>query len=274
MQWLVDYIIFPSMRFLECLLLALTSAVNASGLLDTSLGHRAFLTAYRIYKRITDWQILFLLKKFVPEGSNVIDVGANVGVITLWAAKCVGESGQVVAIEPELKNIQALKDCIKSAGMADRVLVYEAVAADIPGTLNLRINRAHPADHRIDSEGVPVQAVSLDGVVDSMGLTSVAFVKIDVQGAEPLVLQGAKNLLRSMRPVLWVEVSEFDLKNYSSTPQEVLDFLESYDFVPHLLRGRAIIPASYVDIMFRLTKRGYTDVLFIPSERIIQADTV
>jgi len=273
MKKLVDYIVFPSMRLLELLLLSITSMVNASGLLDTALGRRAFLTAYRIYKRITDWQILFLLKKFVPEGSNVIDVGANVGVITLWAAKCVGESGHVIA-EPELKNIQALKDCIKSAGMADRVSVCEAVAADIPGTLKLRINRAHPADHRIDSEGVPVQAVSLDGVVDSMGLTSVAFVKIDVQGAEPLVLQGAKNLLRSMRPVLWVEVSEFDLKNFSSTSQEVLDFLESYDFVPHLLQGRAIIPATYVDIMFRLTKRGYTDVLFIPVERIIQKDTI
>jgi FkbM family methyltransferase len=247
--------------------------VNASGLLDTALGRRTFLAAYRIYKRLTDWQLLFLLKKFVPEGGNVIDVGANVGVITLWAAKCVGESGHVIAIEPELKNILALKDSIKTSGMADRVLVYEAVAADIPGTMKLRINRAHPADHRIDSEGVPVQAVSLDGIVDSLGWTAVAFVKIDVQGAEPLVLQGAKNLLRSIRPVLWVEVSEFDLKNFSSTPKEVLDFLQTYGFIPHLLDGRAIRCATYEDIMFRLSKRGYTDVLFIPSERIIQATT-
>jgi FkbM family methyltransferase len=269
----VDYIVFPAMRFLEHLLLILTRAVNASGLLDTVLGRRGFLVVYRIYKRLTDWQLLFLLKKFVPKGSNVIDVGANVGVITLWAATCVGESGHVIAIEPELKNIQTLKESIETAGMMDRVIVYEAVAADIPGTLKLRINRGNPADHRIDSEGVPVKAVSLDGLVDSLGWTDVAFVKIDVQGAETLVLEGAKNLLRSMRPVLWVEVSEFDLKNFSSTPHEVLDFLETYDFIPHLLDGRVIIRATYEEIMFRLTKRGYTDVLFIPAERIFQADT-
>ncbi len=265
----IDFIVFPAMRFIERLLLIITQMVNASGLLDTAMGRRGFLAAYRIYKRLTDWQILFLLNKFVLEGSNVIDVGANVGVITLWAAKCVGESGHVIAIEPELKNILALRDSIKTSGMKDRVLVYEAVAADVRGTLKLRINRAHPADHRIDNEGVPVQALSLDEVVDSLGWTAVAFVKIDVQGAEPLVLQGAKNLLRNMRPVLWVEISEFDLKRFSSTPREVLDFLQSYDFIPNLLDGRLIRPATYEDIMFRLAKRGYTDVLFIPSEHII-----
>ena len=271
MKRLVNYIVFPAMRFIERLLLGLTRAVNASGLLDTVLGRSVFLAAYRIYKRATDWQILFLLKKFAPEGSNVIDVGANVGIVTLWAAKCVGLRGQVIAIEPELKNIQALKESIEKAKMTNRVVIYEAVAADMPGTMKLRINRAHPADHRIDIEGVPVQAVSLDGVVDTLGLTSVAFIKIDVQGAEPLVLRGAKSLLRGMRPILWVEMSEIDLKIFSSTPMQVLDFLKSYGYIPHLLNGRAITCATYEDVMFRINIRGYTDVLFIPSECITQS---
>jgi len=73
--------------------------------------------------------------------------------------------GKVLAIEPERTNFSRLNEMVKKHGLNGKVETFEAVAASKSGTLKLKINPLHPADHKISEEGVPVKAISLDGVL-------------------------------------------------------------------------------------------------------------
>src|SRR3977135_2308144 len=70
--------------------------------------HRIFLTFYAIYKQRFEAGPIDRLRDFVPSGSLVIDVGANVGFFSLRFAKWVGDGGKVISVEPEDRNYNAL----------------------------------------------------------------------------------------------------------------------------------------------------------------------
>ena len=155
--------------------------------------NRGFLALYQLYKRYFEAGPIDRLKEFAPEGSLVIDVGANVGFFSLRFARWVGDRGKVIAIEPEQRNYASLVGAVERQGFSSRVEALRAVAAATRGEVLLEINPLHPADHKIsrDGTGLPVRAVTLDELVQGQSGRRPALLKIDVQGAEMMVLQGA-----------------------------------------------------------------------------------
>ena len=131
----------------------------------------------------------------------MIDVGANVGFFSLRFARWVGDRGKVIAIEPEQRNYASLVGAVERQGFSSRVEALRAVAAATRGEVLLEINPLHPADHKIsrDGTGLPVRAVTLDELVQGQSGRRPALLKIDVQGAEMMVLQGAGGILRTGR---------------------------------------------------------------------------
>src|ERR1700676_1458623 len=127
------------------------------------LFERVFLVLYAGYKRHFEAGPIERLQEFIPEGSLVIDVGANVGFFALRFAQWVGVGGEVVAIEPEDRNYQALLAALNREGLSGRVRAMKAVAAASAGPMFLEINQLHPADHKLsrDGTGVAVEAVRL-----------------------------------------------------------------------------------------------------------------
>jgi FkbM family methyltransferase len=123
----------------------------------------------------------------------VIDVGANVGFYSLRFAEWVGDRGKVISIEPDDRNHRTLLLRLEQQGLLSRVHASKAVAANKGGDMFLELNSLHPADHKLslDSSGLPVVAVMLDDLVPEPMRSRPALVKIDVQGAEILVLPGA-----------------------------------------------------------------------------------
>jgi len=78
----------------------------------------------------------------------------------------------------------------------------------------------------LDAHGIIVPAVTLDDLVAEAGPRSVSLVKIDVQGAEMLVLEGAKRMLGKMRPPLFVEVDDRNLVDMGSSAHALVAHLE------------------------------------------------
>ncbi len=115
--------------------------------------------------------------------------------------------GRVIAIEPEARNVDSLRRRVQRAGLADTVECVQAVAAAQPGELRLAVNPTHPGDHQIAAQGRagprrdPRRA-------DAGEARHVSLVKIDVQGAESMVLAGARSVLEEHRPALFVEVDD------------------------------------------------------------------
>ena len=247
-------------------------AVNSFGLV-AGLGlhrlfpfDRAFLASYGLYKEYVEGGPIDRLKDYVPQGSLVIDVGANVGFFSRRFARWVGEGGAVIALEPEDYNYDNLVRALRRDGLLQRVQALKAVAAAKSGTTFLEINPIHPADHKLSlgGAGLLVNAVTLDELVGPDGSLRPSLIKIDVQGAEMLVLAGATNTLRNHGPALFVELHEEALNRFGSSVSKILNHLSSQGYSAYwLTRSGAPRKASDAEVRARTVGSSYVDVLFL-----------
>lgn len=164
-----------------------------------------------------DLNLLRIAQEFVRPDMAVWDVGANVGVFSIAAASLV-KSGRVLAIEPDpwlaglLRRSAALQE-----NAARPIEVLQAAISDTDGVTRLRISAQGRASNQLDLPGVSVSAtagsVRNTELVATLTLDTLlqcerapGLVKIDVEGAERLVLSGATRLLSQVRPILYMEV--------------------------------------------------------------------
>ncbi len=226
---------------------------------------RVFVTFYEFYKRYFEAGPIERLREFVPSDSIVIDVGANVGFFTRRFASWIG-GGEVIALEPEDHNYLLLLAALKREHLAAKVRPLKAVAAATTGTTFLEINRLHPADHKLslDGTGIAVEAVRLDDLIRDKGPRRPSLVKIDVQGAEMLVLQGAPDILRLSGAALFIELSDEALGRFGSSVSAILDHLAQYGYQAYwLMPAGPHRKASLEDIQAKAARNGYVDVLFL-----------
>jgi FkbM family methyltransferase len=155
---------------------------------------------------------LEFMRDALAPGTTAIDVGANVGVYTITAALRVGTSGRVIAVEPDAEYLPRLRTNLARNGL-ENVDIIVAAAGDVDGEVELII----AADRAFSSikplvayagSGATrrVQQQRLDSIWDEAGQPAVAFVKVDVEGAEVEVIAGAERLLHRCHPALVVEV--------------------------------------------------------------------
>lgn len=148
-------------------------------------------------------------------GDIFYDVGANVGYYTMLASRLVGASGKVVAVEPLLRNLNYLFGHCQ-VNRATNVAIIPAACAERPGLAGFEYGYS-PAEGKIVNEPTMRSAVvtsgrmahvcttSLDALVNHTGWTP-NLIKIDVEGAEDQVLNGAKLLLHGTKPTILLSV--------------------------------------------------------------------
>lgn len=150
---------------------------------------------------------LGLLNKFLSPGQVMIDVGANYGMFSLTASQLVGNGGKVIAFEPARSTFSVFERNLALNGVQN-VTPFRLALSEAPGKLRLyhdvdttRNSLAASADTQ-DFEEVEVR--TLDDVVKELGVSQLAFLKIDVEGADELVCRGAVQILQtSLPPVLF-----------------------------------------------------------------------
>jgi FkbM family methyltransferase len=146
--------------------------------------------------------------------TTAIDVGANVGIFTVPLALAVGARGHVIAVEPSPENVAQLEHNIRLNQLAN-VDVHPIALAAVPGEVELQLG-ADPAFHststvvrsRDAAVATLVRANTLDAVWRDAGSPEVSFLKIDTEGAELGVLQGASELLAAHRMPILLEAKE------------------------------------------------------------------
>jgi FkbM family methyltransferase len=253
--------------------LAAYGSLARTGVIRQRWARRLFLAAYSAYKTWIESGPVHRLEEFVAPGSTVVDVGANVGFFTVKFARWVGEQGQVIAIEPDFENFETLAAALAAAGLKRRVRLHKAAAAAEAGSVRFQRNELHPGDHRIalGDAGIVVPAVTVDDLVVAAGAKSISLVKIDVQGAEMLVLAGAKRTLDTMRPALFVEVDDDALLSFGSSACALVAHVERAGYLMHELIDDGPPQKLSHERLFASLKRGsYTDVLFLPaSDRVM-----
>jgi hypothetical protein len=141
------------------------------------------------------------------------------------------------------------------------------VAADAVGTLRLHRNEINPSDHKISigaETGIEVRSLTLDSLVDDSGRGRISLIKIDVQGAEMMVLAGACKTLSMRDLALFIEVDDGALRRFGSSAEELVAFLDGHGFHMHqLIKDGAARPLDRAALRENLARRGYVDVLFL-----------
>ncbi|MBL8564831.1 MAG: FkbM family methyltransferase [Hyphomicrobiaceae bacterium] len=163
-----------------------------------------------------DPTLLQLAKDLVKPGSTVWDIGANIGLFSVAAAARAGASGSIFSFEPDVVLVKLLRRTagLQSESSARLTIVPVAVAADF-GLRSFNIARRARASNYLAeygnsqtggiAEAQTVMAVSVDKL--ATWLPKPDLLKIDVEGAELEVLQGAKLMLAEARPIVVCEVS-------------------------------------------------------------------
>ena len=177
-----------------------------------------------------------IISEHLPEGGTFIDVGAHIGYHSLKAARKVGGGGHVVAIEPNPLTLQQLRSnvqrnrgfmiAIEPVACSDSEAVLDFFGAGRSNTGASSLSREN-ASERGTPVSYRVRARPLDDVVREMNLLRVDVVKIDVQGAEMKVLQGANETLSRFHPALVIEITDPQLAAMGASAAQVTQFLTS-----------------------------------------------
>jgi FkbM family methyltransferase len=233
--------------------------------LRTRLGSATFVRAYDMYKEFIETPGSQALARRIPPQAWIIDIGANIGFFTERFAKWATQGGRVIAVEPDAHNVNLLKERLARRAITN-VEVHQAAAAEFNGTIYLQRNPDHPGDHRISDSGEAVPCTMIDDLVEGAGNPNVALIKIDVQGGERRVLQGASKTLQRCKPALFIEVDDRALRQFGTNAAELLGELAGlgYQFF-HISRTGTETAISLEQVMSALTaaKRGYLDLLCV-----------
>ena len=176
-------------------------------------------------------QISKAWSNLLKPGNTVIDIGANVGYYTLLAGRCVGDTGKVISFEPsthiykQLLNNIALNSNMnieaKQYAISDSVgLVDFYYAGD-----NIQGNSSIMASHG-GKKMETVKTISFDEIAEMLPLGEINLIKIDVEGAEALVLKTLEKYLSQLNPkcVIFLEISP---ENIDTAAQMLAPFIEN-----------------------------------------------
>lgn len=184
------------------------------------------------------------VRSILRPGDTAIDAGAHIGFFTMQMAAMVGAGGIVYAFEPFDANADLLERSIHENRFEDRVVLRRAAvgAASGTATLTFPVETLNTGGAYLLREGTPplagnqtknVPAVALD---DLPIRRPVRFIKMDVEGAEPLVMKGAERLLRDDRPVVLSELHPTQLDRASGTDGDrFLSAMRASGYRAHLI---------------------------------------
>ncbi len=179
-----------------------------------------------------------LLNYLLRPGSVFLDVGANWGYYSLLAAAAVGPTGQVHAFEPQPHIVAVLQRTIQHNQLTQLTANQMAVGAT-EGTItmylspdgNSELASAIASDRTSTTHPIEVPLTTLDTYVATHAVPHVAVVKVDVEGLEEAVLQGATTLLSGDdAPIVLCEISPTALHNVGSTPARLLSYLARFGY--------------------------------------------
>ena len=202
-----------------------------------------------------EWAPMFLLKNELKKGMVVYDVGANIGEISLFCANALGEEAKVFSFEPMKETFEILKENIAINKFESRIKPFSIALSDRNGEADLyganevdeQLGTYEDGFHTLyarDSRSTLLYKIKLETLDSKIGeLPPPDFIKIDVEGAELMVLKGAAKTLEKYHPKLMLEYSEVNCKAAGYNRHDLVNFLKpmGYTFYSIENRGKLVL---------------------------------
>ncbi|MGN6655134.1 MAG: FkbM family methyltransferase, partial [Rhodanobacter sp.] len=188
-------------------------------------------------------QIIPYIKSTLLPGMTFIDIGANIGEVSMAAAKCVGRDGKVIAFEPidaianelqsnakrnHLNQITVVRAGV-SDSIDDNVPIYASCAQGHPGDENKGLGSIF-GDATGQASVQRITTTTLDAWLETHPLDRLDMIKIDIEGAELPCLRGSERTLRRFKPTLIVEVQDITANAAGYRAQDILDYLSKLGY--------------------------------------------
>ena len=209
---------------------------------------------------------LMFLHRFLKPDMVFVDIGANLGEYTLFAAKRLTQ-GKVLAYEPANKMYRLLNENI-SLNQFDNIITFQIGLSNEVGTLPLynaasgNTNEGLSTLYPSDTSTSITEHISLaifDQEFEKLKLTRLDFIKMDIEGAELSALWGSKNVLQKFKPLVLIEINESSYRAAGYTVEDINSFFRALNYSMHLITKTGILKRS------DLTP-NFCNVVFVPND--------
>jgi FkbM family methyltransferase len=185
-------------------------------------------------------EIVNLIQKNIDPSKDAINIGANIGLYTIFLANRINANSKVLAIEPTPNAFKFLKSNINRNDYDNKVILYNGIATDQPGIYKINIipgNEEYSSIGEIahlsikDKEPISIEVIgeTIDNLIEKYNLKPGLMV-IDVEGAESNVLLGAIKTLKKYHPIIITELDDNLLSKQNSNSTQVIRFLENLKY--------------------------------------------
>jgi hypothetical protein len=210
-------------------------------------------------------------QKMINPGDIVFDICANIGAHTLPLAALVGDAGRVYSFEPtKYAFSKQIKNIDLNPELKNRISASQIMLTATPASMPNEIYSSWPLD---DVENLhekhlgklmstqDAEAQRLDDFVDKLGITKVAFIKLDVDGNELDVLRGAVNTIKKSKPKVMIELAPYVFENRPADFDDMLNLFwdQGYQFTD-ISSGKQL-PQSVKGIKALIPKDGCLNVM-------------
>lgn len=193
---------------------------------------------------------------------TVIDVGANIGHTTLlFSKKCY--NGKIISVEPSKKLFEIVKQHLDLNEIKNVIPLNIGLGETSKSAQLFQVNDSNSGMNRVltsghvshQSEGIIIK--TLDSVVAELKIRSISAIKIDVEGYEYNILKGASETLKAFKPILLIEIDDYNLKEQNATPGHVFNLLTDIGY--SIFNAETLQP---VNIGLNYTDRHFDIICF------------
>jgi FkbM family methyltransferase len=172
------------------------------------------------------------LHRLVGPSQHIFDVGAHIGYFSLLFAKWVGRRGSVNSFEPCPKTRERLlRNSSLNPKLQQRMQIHEVGLSDHDGYASMiSPDATNSGCNYIGSGGGDIKITTLDHFVECNRISRMDLIKVDVEGSECALLEGARETIRRFRPRIVIEVNASTLRRSGKEPVDLLEQLRAADY--------------------------------------------
>ncbi|MDR2106994.1 MAG: FkbM family methyltransferase [Holosporaceae bacterium] len=207
---------------------------------------------------IYDPNLMTVTDKLLSKDAVMIEAGANMGYISLPAAKIVGPKGRIIASEPCSRDFQRLEDNVNLNNLANIISIHKTAVSDKIGKAQLIIaceerSALNTLGSEIASRGVEkagseeVDTVTVDRLAEKERINRLDVLKLDIEGSELKALLGAKDTIEKYRPALILGVKRDALKSCNADRPELQNVIKEMRYFAYKISEEPIFALEKIE---------------------------